>query len=118
MLVDDVAAALARAAAVGGPRGTFEIGGPDVLTMNEILRTALDVLGTRSRIVHLPEWTFLAAAYPAQFLPKPPISPGVLEFLMSDALADTRPLIRAFPELRLRPLREGLSTYLGSRVGG
>jgi len=118
VIVDDVAAALARAAAVGGPVGTFEIGGPDVLTMNEILRTMLDVLGTRSRIVHVPEWTFLAAAYPAQFLPKPPISPGVLEFLMSDALADTAPLLRAFPGLRLRTLREGLSSYLAPRVGG
>jgi len=118
VFVDDVAAALCRAAAEGASAGTFEIGGPEVLTMNQVLATMLDVMGKRTRIVHVPEWTFLAAGYPAQFLPKPPISPGVLEFLTSDALADTGPLLRAFPGLRLTPLREGLATYLGPRVGG
>jgi uncharacterized protein YbjT (DUF2867 family) len=36
--IDDVAAVLAIAASPTGPTGTFEIGGPHVLTMNEVLR--------------------------------------------------------------------------------
>jgi NADH dehydrogenase len=118
VFVDDVGTALARAAALGGPTGTFEIGGPDVFTMNEILETMLDVMELRRRLAHVPPWTFVAAGFPAQYLPKPPISPGVLEFLVSDALADTGPLLRAFPDLRPRPLREGLATYLAPVVEG
>ena len=118
VFIDDVGQAFGAAAAVGGPTGTFEIGGPDVLTMNEILATAMDVMGKRVRVLHVPPWAFAAAGFPAQFLPKPPISPGVVEFLTSDALADTGPLLRSFPALRLTPLREGLGTYLTPGVGG
>jgi len=118
VFVDDVGIVLARAAAPGGPTGTFEIGGPDVFTMNEILETMLEVMGRRGRLVHVPPWTFVAAGFPAQYLPAPPISPGVLEFLMSDALADTGPLLHAFPDLRPTSLREGLATYLAPRVEG
>ena len=117
VFIDDVGRAFASAAAVGGPTGTFEIGGPDVLTMNEILATAMDVMGKRVRFAHVPPWTVAAAGFPAQYLPAPPISPGVVEFLTSDALADTGPLLRAFPALQLTPLREGLETYLAPGVG-
>jgi len=118
VFVGDVGATLARAAALGGPTGTFEIGGPGVFTMNEVLETMLFVMGLRRRLAHVPPWTFVAAGFPAQYLPKPPISPGVVEFLMSDALADTAPLLRAFPELHVTPLREGLATYLAPGVEG
>jgi len=118
VFVDDVGATLAEAATPGGPAGTFEIGGPDVFTMNEILETMLSVMALRRKLAHVPPWTFVAAGFPAQYLPKPPISPGMVEFLMSDAVANTAPLLRAFPDLRLTPLREGLATYLAPRVGG
>ena len=37
------------------------------------------------------------------------------DFLTGDAVADTRSLVGAFPDVRLTPLREGLTTYLSPR---
>ena len=34
----------------------IQVGGPEVLTHNEIARTAFAVLGTKPKIMHLPEW--------------------------------------------------------------
>jgi len=90
----------------------FEIGGPDVMTMDEVLRTMLSVMGKRKPLLHAPAaLPKLAGALMAP-LPKRPLSPDAVEFITSDALADNSALLRAF-DVRLTPLREGLSTYLG-----
>jgi NADH dehydrogenase len=111
VLIDDVAEVLALAARPDGPQGTFEIGGPEVLSMNEVLRTALDVMGKRRPLVHFPPWIPKLAGWFLQALPTPPLSPGAVEFLIGDAVADTEGLRKEF-DVRLTPLREGLSTYL------
>lgn len=112
VFVDDVAEAFAQATAPDGPRGVFEIGGPEVLSMDEVLRTLLSVMGKRKRLVHIPEGMPKAAGFFAQRLPKPPLSPEAVDFLTGDAVADTAPLLKAF-DLKLTALREGLATYLG-----
>lgn len=112
VFIDDVAEALCQAAVPSGPSGTFDIGGPEVMTMDEVLRTMLEVMGKRRPLVHVPEALPKAAGLVLQTLPKPPLSPDAVEFLTGDALADTGDLLRAF-DLRLTPLREGLATYLG-----
>jgi len=90
----------------------FEIGGPDVMTMDEVLRTMLTVLGKRKPLLHAPAaLPKLAGALMAP-LPNRPLSPDAVEFITSDALADNSAVLRAF-DVRLTPLREGLSTYLG-----
>jgi len=112
VLAADVGAALAALAAPGGPTGTIEIGGPDVMTMNEVLGVLLEVLGRRRPLVHLPPFLPKLAGFFLQVLPKPPLSPSAIDFATADALADVGPLLRALPDLRLSPLREGLRTYL------
>jgi uncharacterized protein YbjT (DUF2867 family) len=111
VFVDDVADVLVRAASPGGPEGTFEVGGPEVMTMNEILRTALDVMGMRRPLVHFPVSLTKAGAFFLQFAPRPFLSPAAVAFAIDDAVADVGQLIEAFG-MRPRPLREGLSTYL------
>jgi NADH dehydrogenase len=111
VLVDDVAEAIVQAARPGGPVGTFEIGGPEVLTMNEVLRALLEALGKRKPLLHFPAWMPKAAGFVLQVLPTPPLSPGAVDFLTGDALADVEPLIAAF-HLELTPFREGLASYL------
>src|SRR5436190_1236010 len=103
---------LVRAAGPEGPSGTFEIGGPDVLSMNEVLGTMMEVRGKRKPLVHFPVALPKLAGFFLQFLPNAPLSPDAVEFVTGDALADTGPLLAAF-ELSLTPLREGLATYLG-----
>jgi NADH dehydrogenase len=111
VLVDDVGAILAQAAGPSGPGGTFEIGGPDVFTMNEVIRTMLAVMGKRRPVVHFPDWMPKAAGFFLQALPRPPLSPDAVEFATADAVADTRRLREEF-DVRLTPLAEGLATYL------
>jgi uncharacterized protein YbjT (DUF2867 family) len=112
VFVDDVGTAVARASALGRPTGTFEVGGSQVLTMNEVLATMMEVRGKRKPLLHLPAWFAKFGAFFLQFLPGSPLSPGAIDFATADALADTRSLLEAFPDLRLRGLREGLDTYL------
>lgn len=93
----------------------FEIGGPNVMTMDDVLRTMLSVMGKRRPLLHAPAaLPKLAGALMAP-LPKRPLSPDAVDFITHDALADNSNLVRVFTP-RLTPLREGLATYLGSRV--
>ena len=105
--IEDVAEVFAQATVPGGPAGTFEIGGPDVLSMNEVLRTMMEVRRRPKRLVHFPAWMPKLAGAFLQYLPKPPLSPDAVSFLTGDALADTRALVEAF-RVELTPLREGL----------
>ena len=116
VFVDDVGEAAALAAAPDGPAGVFEIGGPDVLTMDEVLGAVLRAIGKPSkRLVHVPAALPKAVGAVAQVLPKPPLSPDAVDFATGDALADMTGLLAAFPGLRLRSLDEGLAIYLRPR---
>jgi uncharacterized protein YbjT (DUF2867 family) len=124
VFVDDVARVVAdsliRPAATNE---TFEIGGPDVMTMDEVLRIMLDVMGKKKPLLHAPAFLPRLAGTLMGLVPLPsrPLSPDAVTFITMDALADTTALRRAFLDLRLTPLREGLATYLapgGRQVGG
>jgi NADH dehydrogenase len=111
VFVDDVAEAVVRATRPEGPRGTFEIGGPDVMTMNEVLVTMMEVRGTRKPLLHVPVFLPKLAGFFVQVLPRPPISPAAIDFATGDAVADLTGFRGAF-DLSLTPLRDGLATYL------
>lgn len=111
VFVDDVSDVLARATEPDAPSGTFEIGGPEVMTMDEVLGTMMDVMGRRKPLVHVPAALPKLGGAALRLLPRPPLSADAVDFLTGDAVADTGPLLRAYP-LRLTPLREGLATYL------
>ncbi|MFL5797990.1 MAG: NAD-dependent epimerase/dehydratase family protein [Actinomycetota bacterium] len=115
LFVDDLADVVARAAALDGPEGVFEAGGPEVLTMTQVLAEVLRALGKRKPVVRVPAALPKAAGAVVRFLPKPPLSPDAVDFATGDAVADTSALHRAFPGLRLRTLAEGLATYLTPR---
>lgn len=93
---------------------TFEIGGPDVMTMDEIIGVMLTVMGKKKPLLHAPASLFrlIGALMGIVPLPNRPLSPDAVTFITMDALADNRALQAALPALRLTPLREGLATYL------
>ncbi len=93
---------------------TFEIGGPEVLIMDEVLRTMLAVLGKRRPLVHIPAGLMRLVGRLMDLVPLAgrPLSADAVTFITMDALADNTALLRAFPDLHLTPLREGLATYL------
>ena len=93
---------------------TFEAGGPERLSIDEVIRTALEVAGRRRPILHQPAALGKLLATFLQLLPGPPLTPDAIDFITHEAVADNSRLDSAFGGPRLTPLREGLATYLGS----
>src|SRR5262249_45136381 len=66
----------------------YEIGGPQTLTMNEIVATMLRAMGKHRPIVHHPAWFMKLAAGPLTLLPRPPLSPDAVDFITMEELVD------------------------------
>lgn len=114
-LVDDVARVVALA--VDEPRATgqvFELGGPEQLTMDEIIRTAQRILRRRQPLLHAPVGLVKLQARLLALLPDPPLSPAAIDFILMEETVDPGPAEALFG-VRFRPLEEGLRTYLGAR---
>jgi NADH dehydrogenase len=92
---------------------TFEIGGPEVLSYNELIRRAARVLGLRRLLWHIPRPAARALLRLFALLPTPPITRDEFDALLIDNVCDPGPAVRTFG-LRLRPvdqaLREALTT--------
>jgi len=115
VLVSDVAALVADS--LGTPASenvTFEVGGPETLTMDEVVRAALSASGRRRPILHAPAALMRLVTRPLTLLPTPPLTPDAIDFIVASAPVDTDLLRQRFPR-RLTPLAEGLATYLRPR---
>lgn len=113
VLVDDVARVVALA--VDEPRAThqvFELGGPERLTMDEILRTVQQILGRHQPLVHVPAGLVKTQAALLALLPDPPLTPAAVDFILQEETVDPAPAEALFG-IRFRSLAEGLRTYLG-----
>jgi NADH dehydrogenase len=93
---------------------TFEAGGPERMSMDDVIKTALDVAGLRKPILHQPVALGKLMATFLQLLPGPPLTPDAIDFITHEAVADNTALERAFAP-KLTPLREALATYLGPK---
>ena len=115
VFIDDVARAVAEAVTnAAADNQVFEIGGPEVLTMSEVVRTALEVAGRRRLLLSAPKAVMKLAASILQFMPGRPLTPDAVEFITMDALADPAEVQRKLG-VKMTPLREALSTYLAPR---
>jgi len=94
----------------------FELGGPETMTMREIVGRALRLAGIRRPILPGPTPLLKLAAWPLQFLPEPPLTPGAVDFINQPATVDIEPLLDRMPR-RLTTLEEGLATYLSPGAG-
>lgn len=114
ILVTDLAEVVAMS--VDAPQTfqkTYDVGGPQALTMNEILRTMLQVMGKRRPLLHGPVALVKAAAALLALLPNPPFTPAAVDFILMDEPVDIAPLLHDLP-VQLTPLAEGLA-YLKPR---
>ena len=75
----------------------FDVGGPEEMTNKEMTQRVAKVL--RKKIFFFP-------------LPIPPFAPKFVNFLTMDVKIDITPLKKAFPQVKLKTLEEGLKTYL------
>lgn len=115
LFVSDLAAVVADVVETGSAEGeTFELGGPVTYTLDEIVRTAMDVCGLSRPIVHFPVPLVKLAAALAEALPGQLLSRDAVDFLLQSAVADNS-RFRILFDRRLTPLPEALHTYLGER---
>jgi uncharacterized protein YbjT (DUF2867 family) len=113
VFIDDVGRAVAES--LDNPAAAnqlFELGGPDIMSMTEVVRTALQVAGRKRLLLSSPKPVMKLVASVLQFAPGRPLTPDAVDFITGDALGDPAAIQRALG-LRLTPLREGLATYLG-----
>ncbi len=92
----------------------FELAGPETLSMDEILRTMLRVMGRTARarfLIHQPTWLMKALVAPLALLPTPPMTPEAIDFIVGEALVDNRDALATFGG-SLATLEQGLKTYL------
>jgi len=112
VFVDDIARLVADALVEPAASGqVLEVGGPETMTMNEVIRRALRVAGKRRPLLHAPAGLVKLAARVVRYLPGPPLTPDAVDFVSQPATVDTAPLLAILPR-RLTPLEEGLATYL------
>jgi uncharacterized protein YbjT (DUF2867 family) len=113
VLVDDLAACVALAISGRGQNGTYEIGGPDLMTFDDLIRLIMDLTGHRRPIVHVPESVMRAMGAIAEMLPTPPLSRDAVTFVTADNACDIAPLVAEFG-VQLTPARVGMQ-YLAKK---
>jgi uncharacterized protein YbjT (DUF2867 family) len=93
---------------------TFDIGGPEIMSMNDIIHTMLSVMGKNKPLIHSPAifpriagWLMMQAP-----ISDPPLGPATVTFATIEVVANNSALLQAFPDLDLTPLRSGLMSYL------
>ncbi len=112
VFIDDVGRAVADAALKPEAANTlFEIGGPEVMSMNDVVKTALEVQGKKKLLLHQPVFVGKTIGTLASILPSPPLSADAIDFITHPAVADNSALMRILKP-QLTTLREGLATYL------
>jgi uncharacterized protein YbjT (DUF2867 family) len=112
LFIDDVARHVAAAVNLPAARNrVFEIGGPKVLTMDEVIRAALRASGKRRPLLHNPKILMKAIAAVIQHAPGRPLTPDAVDFITMDGVTDVTALQKTFG-LPLTSLEDGLSTYL------
>ena len=109
--VGDIALAVRRIFERDAWGTTFEIGGPDVMTMNEIIHTLLDVMGRKRGVLPIPTTLAKIGTAPLKLLPSPPMTPQGIEFAIQEGIVDTTSLTERLGVHPIR-LREGLSLYM------
>jgi NADH dehydrogenase len=113
VFVDDVGRIVAEAALKPeAANKIFELGGPEVMSMDDVFKTTLDVMGRKRPILHQPVAAGKAIGTVASLLPIKLLSADAVEFIVQSAVADNRELEEVLNP-KLTPLREGLQTYLG-----
>jgi len=113
ILVSDMAALVADALETPAAENvTFEVGGPEELTMDEIVRAALRASGRRRPILHSPVALMKLATRPLTLLPAPPMTPDAIDFVVASAPVDTDLLRQRLP--RRRAERDHLALARGA----
>jgi len=117
--VEDVAEAVARILADPGTVGrTYELAGPWVYTLRELVSFTLRVIGKRRLLMAVPFAVAEIQARLFELLPNPPLTTGQVDLLKADSVASGT--VPGFPELNFLPkaVEEVVPTYIGRSPSG
>ena len=89
----------------------FDLGGPERLTMDQIIHTIQSVLRRRRPLLHHPAKLMKLLVLPMQLLPEPILSPGAIDFILQETPLDPKPAMDYFG-FTPRRLEDGLREYL------
>jgi uncharacterized protein YbjT (DUF2867 family) len=110
--VRDVARCVVEAVRRGDAKDkALDLGGPERLTMDEIIHTVQKVLGRRQFLLHQPAGLMKLLVMPMALLPEPPLSPHAIDFIMQEVDLDPKPAMAYFG-FGFRRLEDGLRDYL------
>lgn len=86
---------------------TYELGGPQQLSMDQIIQTMLKAMGKSRPLVHHPAWFMKLVTLPMTLLPTPPLSPSAVDFVLMEEPVDNAAVLKDL-KIKLTPLFEGL----------
>ena len=115
VLVEDVAEAIVRILADPATAGrTYELAGPGVYTMRELVMIVLRIIGRRRALVSVPFAVADPQARLFEFLPRPPLTTGQVDLLKADNVASGD--LPGLRELNIQPrtVEAVVPTYLVS----
>ena len=112
--VEDVAEGIVRMLADRGTAGqTYELAGPGVYTLRELVGFALRLMDKRRLLVPVPFAVAEIQARLFEFLPSPPLTTGQVDLLRADNLASgALPGFRDL-DIRPKPIEDIVPTYIG-----
>jgi hypothetical protein len=113
--VEDVADAVTRMLADSGTAGrTYELAGPQIYTLLELIRFALRLMGRRRPLLPIPFAVAEIQARLFEFLPSPPLTTSQVDLLKADNVASGT--LPGFRELDIQPkmVEEIVPTYVGA----
>jgi len=114
VFVEDVAKAITNILSDPGTVGqTYELAGPRVYTLRELVNMTLQLMGKRRLLVAVPFAVAEIQARLFEFLPDPPLTTGQVDLLKVDNVASKT--LPGFQDLKIRPktVEEVLPTYIG-----
>ena len=96
---------------------TYELTGPRIYTLRELVEITLRLIGRRRLLLPVPFALAQVQARLFEFLRKPPLTTGQVDLLKTDSVANSA--LPGFRELNIQPkgVEEVVPTYIGqSRV--
>ncbi len=91
---------------------TYDVGGPEPLTFNDIIDTLAQVLGRKVFKLHLPVWPMRLAAGLLGRFPWFPVTSGQIRMLLEGNTCDASAFYQDFG-LEVVSFKDGLGRYLG-----
>ena len=85
----------------------WSAGGPDIMSLDDVVRTAMTVLGRRRAILHIPAGFAKLAAVVAELVPGQILSRDAVDFVTQDGIADSDLARSRFPTLSSARFRGG-----------